>query len=169
MSWKQYIFWNSVQTGGSKPCKVFRSHSLHLSTYTSKVPDGYWEKQSQAENEHLSQLKLPPASHPLENQNLWPGMQLSIIYKTFYHSLCCWKDTDPINLLISLRFAPDWVLRRDKLKDIMDPLRAIQMLANALAILPRKYCSKEKSIACALPKCLIVPQNVHPRKYCEYL
>lgn len=34
------------------------------------------------------------------------------------------------------RFAPDWVLRRDKLKDIVDPLRAIQMLANALAIMP---------------------------------
>uniref|UniRef100_A0A673NFX1 Abnormal spindle microtubule assembly n=1 Tax=Sinocyclocheilus rhinocerous TaxID=307959 RepID=A0A673NFX1_9TELE len=34
------------------------------------------------------------------------------------------------------RFAPDWVLRRDKLKDIVDPLRAIQMLANALAIVP---------------------------------
>ncbi|XP_043079329.1 LOW QUALITY PROTEIN: abnormal spindle-like microcephaly-associated protein [Puntigrus tetrazona] len=34
------------------------------------------------------------------------------------------------------RFAPDWVLRRNKLKDIVDPLRAIQMLANALAIVP---------------------------------
>uniref|UniRef100_A0A8C1XCX3 Abnormal spindle microtubule assembly n=1 Tax=Cyprinus carpio TaxID=7962 RepID=A0A8C1XCX3_CYPCA len=34
------------------------------------------------------------------------------------------------------RFAPDWVLRRDKLKDIVDPLRAIQMLANTLAIVP---------------------------------
>ncbi|XP_042567840.1 abnormal spindle-like microcephaly-associated protein homolog [Cyprinus carpio] len=34
------------------------------------------------------------------------------------------------------RFDPDWVLRRDKLKDIVDPLRAIQMLANALAIMP---------------------------------
>uniref|UniRef100_A0A671PR28 Abnormal spindle-like microcephaly-associated protein homolog n=1 Tax=Sinocyclocheilus anshuiensis TaxID=1608454 RepID=A0A671PR28_9TELE len=34
------------------------------------------------------------------------------------------------------RFAPDWVLRRDKLKDIVDPLRAIQMLANALSIVP---------------------------------
>uniref|UniRef100_A0A8C2C844 Abnormal spindle microtubule assembly n=1 Tax=Cyprinus carpio TaxID=7962 RepID=A0A8C2C844_CYPCA len=45
-------------------------------------------------------------------------------------------NTDTINLLISLRFAPDWVLRRDKLKDIVDPLRAIQMLANTLAIVP---------------------------------
>lgn len=34
------------------------------------------------------------------------------------------------------RFAPDWVLRRDKMKDIVDPLRAIQILANALAIVP---------------------------------
>ncbi|XP_051551031.1 abnormal spindle-like microcephaly-associated protein homolog isoform X2 [Myxocyprinus asiaticus] len=34
------------------------------------------------------------------------------------------------------RFAPDWVLRRDKMKDIVDPLRAIQMLANALALVP---------------------------------
>ncbi|XP_016403085.1 abnormal spindle-like microcephaly-associated protein homolog [Sinocyclocheilus rhinocerous] len=34
------------------------------------------------------------------------------------------------------RFVPDWVLRRDKLKDIVDPLCAIQMLANALAIVP---------------------------------
>uniref|UniRef100_A0A3Q1GV53 Abnormal spindle-like microcephaly-associated protein ASH domain-containing protein n=1 Tax=Acanthochromis polyacanthus TaxID=80966 RepID=A0A3Q1GV53_9TELE len=29
-------------------------------------------------------------------------------------------------------FAPDWVLRKDKLKDIMDPLRAIQMVADTL-------------------------------------
>ncbi|KAG1928362.1 abnormal spindle-like microcephaly-associated protein [Pimephales promelas] len=34
------------------------------------------------------------------------------------------------------RFAPDWVLRRDKMKDIVDPLCAIQMLANALALVP---------------------------------
>uniref|UniRef100_UPI0037E7984D abnormal spindle-like microcephaly-associated protein n=1 Tax=Semicossyphus pulcher TaxID=241346 RepID=UPI0037E7984D len=32
------------------------------------------------------------------------------------------------------KFAPDWVLRKDKLKDIVDPLRAIQMVANTLAI-----------------------------------
>ncbi|XP_034002708.1 abnormal spindle-like microcephaly-associated protein isoform X2 [Trematomus bernacchii] len=32
------------------------------------------------------------------------------------------------------KFAPDWVLRRDKLKDIVDPLRAIQMVANTLSI-----------------------------------
>lgn len=32
------------------------------------------------------------------------------------------------------RFAPDWVLRKDKLKDIVDPLRAIQMVANTLSI-----------------------------------
>uniref|UniRef100_A0A3Q3L8L7 Calponin-homology (CH) domain-containing protein n=1 Tax=Labrus bergylta TaxID=56723 RepID=A0A3Q3L8L7_9LABR len=31
-------------------------------------------------------------------------------------------------------FAPDWVLRKDKLKDIVDPLRAIQMVANTLSI-----------------------------------
>ncbi|KAA0712294.1 Abnormal spindle-like microcephaly-associated protein -like protein [Triplophysa tibetana] len=34
------------------------------------------------------------------------------------------------------RFVPDWVLRRDKMKDIVDPLRAIQMLASALALAP---------------------------------
>ncbi|XP_073332117.1 abnormal spindle-like microcephaly-associated protein [Pagrus major] len=33
------------------------------------------------------------------------------------------------------KFAPDWVLRKDKLKDIVDPLRAIQMVANTLSIL----------------------------------
>uniref|UniRef100_I3J7C8 Assembly factor for spindle microtubules n=1 Tax=Oreochromis niloticus TaxID=8128 RepID=I3J7C8_ORENI len=32
------------------------------------------------------------------------------------------------------KFAPDWVLRRDKLKDIVDPLRAIQVVANTLSI-----------------------------------
>uniref|UniRef100_A0A3Q2EB31 Calponin-homology (CH) domain-containing protein n=1 Tax=Cyprinodon variegatus TaxID=28743 RepID=A0A3Q2EB31_CYPVA len=32
------------------------------------------------------------------------------------------------------RFAPDWVLRKDKLKDIVDPLRAIQMVAETLSI-----------------------------------
>ncbi|XP_070817878.1 abnormal spindle-like microcephaly-associated protein [Chaetodon trifascialis] len=32
------------------------------------------------------------------------------------------------------KFAPDWVLRKDKLKDIVDPLRAIQMVANTLSI-----------------------------------
>uniref|UniRef100_A0A668AAY2 Calponin-homology (CH) domain-containing protein n=1 Tax=Myripristis murdjan TaxID=586833 RepID=A0A668AAY2_9TELE len=32
------------------------------------------------------------------------------------------------------KFAPDWVLRKDKLKDIVDPLRAIQMVADTLAI-----------------------------------
>ncbi|TKS75147.1 Abnormal spindle-like microcephaly-associated protein -like protein [Collichthys lucidus] len=31
-------------------------------------------------------------------------------------------------------FAPDWVLRKDKLKDIVDPLRAIEMVANTLSI-----------------------------------
>ncbi|CAG5863219.1 unnamed protein product [Menidia menidia] len=32
------------------------------------------------------------------------------------------------------KFAPDWVLRKDKLKDIVDPLRAIQMVADTLSI-----------------------------------
>uniref|UniRef100_A0A671VNX9 Assembly factor for spindle microtubules n=1 Tax=Sparus aurata TaxID=8175 RepID=A0A671VNX9_SPAAU len=32
-------------------------------------------------------------------------------------------------------FAPDWVLGKNKLKDIVDPLRAIQMVANTLSIL----------------------------------
>ncbi|XP_070765126.1 abnormal spindle-like microcephaly-associated protein [Enoplosus armatus] len=32
------------------------------------------------------------------------------------------------------KFAPDWVLRKDKLKDIVDPLRAIQMVAETLSI-----------------------------------
>ncbi|XP_070688412.1 abnormal spindle-like microcephaly-associated protein [Pempheris klunzingeri] len=33
------------------------------------------------------------------------------------------------------KFAPDWVLRKDKLKDIVDPLRAIEMVANTLSIM----------------------------------
>ena len=37
-------------------------------------------------------------------------------------------------LCLIFRFAPDWVLRKDKLKDIVDPLRAIQMVANTLSI-----------------------------------
>uniref|UniRef100_A0A7N6C0B7 Calponin-homology (CH) domain-containing protein n=1 Tax=Anabas testudineus TaxID=64144 RepID=A0A7N6C0B7_ANATE len=32
------------------------------------------------------------------------------------------------------KFAPDWVLRKDKLKDIVDPLRAIHMVADTLSI-----------------------------------
>lgn len=32
------------------------------------------------------------------------------------------------------RFAPDWVLQKDKLKDIVDPLKAIQMVAETLSI-----------------------------------
>ncbi|XP_037625418.1 abnormal spindle-like microcephaly-associated protein isoform X1 [Sebastes umbrosus] len=32
------------------------------------------------------------------------------------------------------KFAPDWVLKKDKLKDIVDPLRAIQLVANTLSI-----------------------------------
>lgn len=32
------------------------------------------------------------------------------------------------------RFAPDWVLRKDKLKEIVDPLMAIQVVANTLSI-----------------------------------
>ncbi|KAM3876201.1 abnormal spindle-like microcephaly-associated protein [Diretmus argenteus] len=32
------------------------------------------------------------------------------------------------------KFAPDWVLRKDKLKDIVDPLRAIQMVAGTFSI-----------------------------------
>uniref|UniRef100_A0AAQ5YNQ3 Calponin-homology (CH) domain-containing protein n=1 Tax=Amphiprion ocellaris TaxID=80972 RepID=A0AAQ5YNQ3_AMPOC len=32
------------------------------------------------------------------------------------------------------KFAPDWVLRKDKLKDIVDPLRAIQVVADTLSI-----------------------------------
>uniref|UniRef100_A0A8C6UT50 Abnormal spindle microtubule assembly n=1 Tax=Neogobius melanostomus TaxID=47308 RepID=A0A8C6UT50_9GOBI len=31
-------------------------------------------------------------------------------------------------------FVPDWVLRKDKLKDIVDPLRAIQMVAETMSI-----------------------------------
>ncbi|XP_072516320.1 abnormal spindle-like microcephaly-associated protein [Salminus brasiliensis] len=34
------------------------------------------------------------------------------------------------------RFAPDWVLHRGKMKDIVDPLGAIQMLVKALALMP---------------------------------
>lgn len=32
------------------------------------------------------------------------------------------------------KFAPDWVLRKDKLKDIVDPLRAIQMVAETMSL-----------------------------------
>ncbi|KAK2908196.1 abnormal spindle-like microcephaly-associated protein [Channa argus] len=32
------------------------------------------------------------------------------------------------------KFAPEWVLRKDKLKDIVDPLRAIEMVADTLSI-----------------------------------
>ncbi|XP_061595024.1 abnormal spindle-like microcephaly-associated protein [Cololabis saira] len=32
------------------------------------------------------------------------------------------------------KFAPDWVLRKDKFRDIVDPLRAIQMLAETLGV-----------------------------------
>lgn len=32
------------------------------------------------------------------------------------------------------KFAPDWVLQKDKLKDIVDPLKAIQMVAETLSI-----------------------------------
>ncbi|XP_051231670.1 abnormal spindle-like microcephaly-associated protein isoform X2 [Dicentrarchus labrax] len=32
------------------------------------------------------------------------------------------------------KFAPEWVLRKDKLNDVVDPLRAIQMVANTLSI-----------------------------------
>uniref|UniRef100_A0A3P9LT42 Abnormal spindle microtubule assembly n=1 Tax=Oryzias latipes TaxID=8090 RepID=A0A3P9LT42_ORYLA len=32
------------------------------------------------------------------------------------------------------KFAPEWVLRKDKLKDIVDPLRAIHMVADTLSI-----------------------------------
>lgn len=65
-----------------------------------------------------------------------PVARYAVICKTFCPCLCCKEDTDPANLLISLRFAPDWVLRRDKMKDIVDPLCAIQMLVNALALVP---------------------------------
>uniref|UniRef100_A0A4W6F7B8 Assembly factor for spindle microtubules n=1 Tax=Lates calcarifer TaxID=8187 RepID=A0A4W6F7B8_LATCA len=37
-------------------------------------------------------------------------------------------------MFLFFRFAPDWVLRKDKLKDIVDPLRAIQMVADTLSI-----------------------------------
>ncbi|KAK2835149.1 hypothetical protein Q5P01_015633 [Channa striata] len=33
------------------------------------------------------------------------------------------------------KFAPEWVLKKDKLKDIVDPLRAIQMVADTLSIM----------------------------------
>uniref|UniRef100_A0A8C5DUW6 Calponin-homology (CH) domain-containing protein n=1 Tax=Gouania willdenowi TaxID=441366 RepID=A0A8C5DUW6_GOUWI len=36
--------------------------------------------------------------------------------------------------LLSSRFAPDWVLKKDKLKDIVNPLRAIQMVAEQLRV-----------------------------------
>ncbi|XP_038857683.1 abnormal spindle-like microcephaly-associated protein [Salvelinus namaycush] len=32
------------------------------------------------------------------------------------------------------KFSPDWVLRRDKLQDIVDPLRAVQMVADVFSI-----------------------------------
>lgn len=38
------------------------------------------------------------------------------------------------DICLCSRFAPDWVLGRDKLKEIVDPLRAIQMVANTLSI-----------------------------------
>lgn len=54
----------------------------------------------------------------------------------------CLKYTDNGNfteintnvLFLFFRFAPDWVLRKDKLKDIVDPLRAIHMVADTLSI-----------------------------------
>uniref|UniRef100_A0A3P9IT53 Calponin-homology (CH) domain-containing protein n=1 Tax=Oryzias latipes TaxID=8090 RepID=A0A3P9IT53_ORYLA len=38
------------------------------------------------------------------------------------------------SIVCVFRFAPEWVLRKDKLKDIVDPLRAIHMVAETLSI-----------------------------------
>lgn len=38
------------------------------------------------------------------------------------------------SVLSFFRFTPDWVLRKDKMKDIVDPLTTIEMVANTLSI-----------------------------------
>uniref|UniRef100_A0A8C4SL76 Assembly factor for spindle microtubules n=1 Tax=Erpetoichthys calabaricus TaxID=27687 RepID=A0A8C4SL76_ERPCA len=40
----------------------------------------------------------------------------------------------PIKAKLTKRVAPDWLLRKDSLKEVVDPLRAIQMVASALCI-----------------------------------
>jgi len=67
----------------------------------------------------------------LENPALCQGMY-------FVHSPACLTQTSGMlyvnDGILFFRFAPDWVLRKDKLKDIVDPLRAIQMVADTLSI-----------------------------------
>ncbi|XP_033885537.3 abnormal spindle-like microcephaly-associated protein isoform X1 [Acipenser ruthenus] len=42
----------------------------------------------------------------------------------------------PVKTRVVQKIAPDWVLRKDSMKEVVDPLRAIQMVADALAICP---------------------------------
>lgn len=37
--------------------------------------------------------------------------------------------------LCVFRFAPDWVLHKHNMREIVDPLRAVQMVADALSII----------------------------------
>lgn len=57
----------------------------------------------------------------------------TVLCVSHIHMVCVFAVVIDI-LLLFFRFAPDWVLRKDKLKDIVDPLRAIQMVAHTLSI-----------------------------------
>ncbi|MBN3324494.1 ASPM protein, partial [Atractosteus spatula] len=46
------------------------------------------------------------------------------------------SQTTPHKTKAIPRIAPDWVLRKDNMKEVVDPLQAIQMLADALAVVP---------------------------------
>ncbi|XP_041126100.1 abnormal spindle-like microcephaly-associated protein [Polyodon spathula] len=46
----------------------------------------------------------------------------------------CFAQATPVKTRLAQKIAPDWVLRKDTMREMVDPLRAIQMVADALAI-----------------------------------
>lgn len=57
----------------------------------------------------------------------------AVLYSAEMYSVYAFAAVIDVPSLL-FRFAPDWVLRKDKLKDIVDPLRAIEMVAKTLCI-----------------------------------
>ncbi|XP_041134515.1 LOW QUALITY PROTEIN: abnormal spindle-like microcephaly-associated protein homolog [Polyodon spathula] len=86
-------------------------------------------KLPKAEDRIRSIYKLTARKHKMDAKLTRQKMNMSLNGSFF-------AQATPVKTRLVPKITPDWVLRKDSMREMVDPLRAIQMVADALAIYP---------------------------------
>ncbi|KAG2461745.1 ASPM protein, partial [Polypterus senegalus] len=80
--------------------------------------------------EHIRSIyNLTSRKHKMDSQRTITKQKMNASFNGSFLT-----QATPIKAKLTKRVAPDWLLRKDSLKEVVDPLQAIQMVASALCI-----------------------------------